>query len=210
MFTGRKLPLTLAFVVLVALAIGASCKGFFVDPVLQSIEVGPSGITIQTGDTNNQQQFTAVATYDDGKRPTNKVTWSVTPSDESVVTLSTGGLAKAVSQGTATITATSTEIPTISGETTLTVTFGCIQSIKVTPDTDPHVTHGDTIAFTAIAHTCAGDKDITSIATWNSSDTTVATIDSDGVATGIKAASTTSITAVSAGVTSNVVTLHVD
>ena len=57
---------------------------------------------------------------------------------------------------------------------------------------------------------CAGDKDITSIATWNSSDTTVATIDSDGVATGIKAASTTSITAVSAGVTSNVVTLHVD
>src|SRR6266480_2296315 len=126
MFTGRRLPLTLAFIVLIGLAFGVSCKGFFPDPVLQSLEVGPSGKTIQTGDTNNTQQFSAVGTYDDGTRVTNKVTWSVDPSDGSVATLSPGGKATAVAPGTATITATSTEIPTIEGSQTLTVTVGCI------------------------------------------------------------------------------------
>jgi uncharacterized protein YjdB len=210
MFTGRKLPLTLAFVVLIGLAFGASCKGFFVDPVLQSIEVGPSGKTIQTGDTNNQQQMTAVGTYDDGKRPTSKVTWSVDPSDDSIVTLSKGGLATAVAKGTATITATSTEIPTISGSTTLKVTVGCINSIDVTPSPDPHVTHGNPLQFTAKAQTCKGEFDITDIATWTSSDTTVATINSNGLANAIKAGGTTNITAESAGKTSAVVVLHVD
>jgi uncharacterized protein YjdB len=210
MFTGRKLPITLAFGVLLGLAFGVSCKGFFVDPVLQSIEVGPSGITIQTGDTNNKQQFTAVGTFDDGKRPTNKVTWSIDPSDGSIATLSTGGLATAVARGTATITATSTDVPTIFGSTTLKVTVGCINSIDVTPSPDPHVTHGETLQFTAKAQTCKGEFDITDIATWTSSDTTVATIDSNGLADGIKQGATTNITAESAGVTSTVVVLHVD
>ncbi len=81
MFTGRKLPLTLGFGVLLGLAFGVSCKGFFPDSVLQSIAVGPASQTIQTGNTNNQQQFTAVGTYNDGTRTDNKVTWSVSPGD---------------------------------------------------------------------------------------------------------------------------------
>ena len=171
--TGRKLPLTLAFTVLVAVAFGASCRNFFVDPVLQSIAVGPVGVSIQTGNSNNQQQMSAVATYDDGTRPTNKVTWSV--DDDSIATVTSGGLLKSLDKlGTVTVTATSTEVPTISGSTTVKVTVGCIQSIKVTPET-PSVPVGDTIQLAAMATTCnIGDVDITDVATWTSSDTTIA------------------------------------
>jgi len=207
MFTGRKLPITLVFGVLLGLAFGASCNGFFPDPVLQSIAVGPASQTIQTGDTNNTQQMSAVGTYSDGTRPDNKVTWSVVPADESVVTLSKSGLATAVAQGTATITATSTEIPTISGSTTLTVTTGCIQRIDVTP-VDPGVRVGNDQPFTAMATTCNGSIDITDVATWNSTNVAVATIDSSGVAHTLTTGST-DITASSGGVTSPAQTLSV-
>ena len=206
MLTGRKLPLTLAFVVLIGLAFGASCRGFFVAPVLQSIAVGPAGQTIQTGTTNNTQQMTAVGTYDDGQRVDHKVTWSADPNG--IVTMGTGGLATAVGQGVATITATSTEIPTIAGSTTLTVTIPCIQSIAVTP-VNPPVTHGDTLQFTAIATTCNGPVDVSTVATWTSSNTSAATIDGNGLATGI-AVGTTNITATLAGVTSPIQTLTVN
>jgi hypothetical protein len=208
MFSGRKLPITLVFSVLLGLAFGVSCKGFFPDPVLQSIAVGPASQTIQTGNTNNTLQMSAVGTYSDGTRPDNKVTWSVVPADESIVTLSKSGFATAVAQGTATITATSTEIPTISGSTTLTVTTGCIQKIDVTP-VDPNIRVGNPQSFTATATTCNGSVDITDVATWKSSNTAVATIDSSGVATTITTG-TTDITASSGGVTSPAQTLTVN
>jgi hypothetical protein len=201
MLTGRKLALTLAFTVLVALAFGVSCRGFFPKPTLQSVAVGPATPTLQTGNTNNTQQMTAVGTYDDGVRVDSKVTWSIADvTGKNVATVGTGGLVTATNQGTATVTATSTEIPTLSGSTTVTVTVSCIQSITVTP-VAPTVTHGSPEQFTATANTCNGPFDITDVATWNSSNTAVATIDSSGNATTI-APGTTNITASSAGVTS--------
>ena len=201
MLTGRKLASTLAFTALVAVAFGAGCRGFFPKSTLQSLAVGPATPTLQTGNTNNIQQMTAVGTYDDGVRPDSKVTWSIADvTGTGVATVSAGGLVTAKNQGTASVTATSTEIPTISGSTTVTVTVACIQSIAVTPP-NPTVTHGNTLPFTATAQTCNGSVNITDFATWTSSDTTKATIDSNGVATGI-APGTTNITAASAGVTS--------
>ncbi len=41
MLTGRKLSLTLAFGVLVIVAIGASCKGFFPDNTLSTVAIQP-------------------------------------------------------------------------------------------------------------------------------------------------------------------------
>ena len=201
MLTGRKLALTLAFTVLVALATGVSCKGFFPNPVLQSVAVGPADPTLQTGNANNTQQMTAVGTYDDGTRPDSKVTWSIVDvTGTNVATVGAGGLVTAQNQGTSSVTATSTEIPTLSGSTTVTVTVSCINSITVTP-VSPQVTHGNSVQFTATANTCNGPFDITDVATWNSSNTAVATIDSNGNATTITAGST-NITATSASVTS--------
>jgi hypothetical protein len=202
MLTGRKLALTLAFTALVAVAFGASCRGFFPKSVLQSLAVGPATPTLQTGNTNNTRQMTAVGTYDDGVRPDSKVTWSIADlTGTNVATVSAGGLVTAKNQGTATVTATSTEIPTLFGSTTVTVTVPCINSIAVTP-VNPTVTHGSTLQFIATAATCNGPVVITDFATWTSSDTTVATIDSSGLATAITAGKTTNITASSAGVTS--------
>ncbi len=209
MLTGRKLALMLAFTALVALAFGAGCRGFFPKSTLQSVAVGPATPTLQTGNTNNIQQMTAVGTYDDGVRPDSKVTWTIADvTGTGVATVSAGGLVTAKSQGTATVTATSTEIPTISGSTTVTVTVACIQSITVTAPSNT-VTHGSTLQFTATASTCNGSFDITDFATWTSSDTTKATINSNGLATAITPG-TTNITAASAGVTSLAQVLTVD
>lgn len=210
MLTGRRLPITLAFVILLGLAFGVSCRGFFVKPNLTQIAVGPTTPTIQTGNTNNTQQFSAFGTFDDGSHSNPPVTWNSTPvsgSTPPVATISASGLATAVNQGTTTITATSTQNPTISGSTTLTVTVGCIQSIAVTPPS-PTIKVGTDQPFTATATTCNGTFDITNVATWVSSNTNVATIDSSGVATAI-AAGTTNITAASAGVTSPIDVLTV-
>jgi len=78
MFTRRKLPLTLAFVVLIGLAFGASCNGFFVDPVLQSITISPASPQVEVTKT---QQLSVFGTYDDGTRKQVKsgVNWSTVP-----------------------------------------------------------------------------------------------------------------------------------
>ena len=84
-------------------------------PTLTGIEVTPANPTIVNG-TN--QQFTATGTYSDASTAdiTSSVTWaSNTPT---VATISSGGLAHAVSQGSSTITAT---LGAVSGHTLLTV-----------------------------------------------------------------------------------------
>jgi hypothetical protein len=205
MWTGRKLPSTLAFVGLIGLAVGVGCRGFFVKPTLTSITVAPATPTIQTGTTGNTQQMTAVGTFDDGSHGNPPVSWN--SSEPGTATISASGLATAVDLGTTSITATSTQIPSITGSTMLTVTVGCIQSIAVTP-TSPSIPNPGTQQFTATATTCNGSFDITSVAKWVSSNTNVATIDSTGLATAVNAG-TTNITASSGNTTSPVDVLTV-
>jgi hypothetical protein len=163
MFAGRKLPLTLAFVVVVALAIGVSCKGFFVDPTLTSIAVGPATPTItnSTPNSTQTQQFTAVGTFNDGSTGSTPVTWSSSNST-TVATISSSGLATAKGVGTTTITATSTKIPTIAGSTTLTVVPANVTSITVTPSSQSTTT-GSLIYLKAVDQ---GGNDISASVTW--------------------------------------------
>jgi trimeric autotransporter adhesin len=210
MLSGRKLTLALAFAGLVALAVGVSCRGFFVKPTLTAIAVSPPTPTITNVAPNNTQQFTVVATFDDGSHGSTPVSWS--SGTQTVATISASGLATAVGLGTASVTAASTLLPNITNTATLTVTLGCIQSIAVTPQSQT-IPHGQTQQFTAMATPCSGSgsgtQDITNIATWNSSNTTVATITSGtggGLATTLTTGST-NITASSAGVLSNTAVL---
>jgi len=121
-----------------------------------------------------------------------------------VATIDTNGVAHAIGLGTTTIRATQLGL---TGSTTLTVTTGCIQRIDVTP-VDPGVRVGNDQPFTAMATTCNGSIDITDVATWNSTNVAVATIDSSGVAHTLTTGST-DITASSGGVTSPAQTLSV-
>ena len=160
MLNGRKLAWTLALAVLVTVAVGVGCRGFFTKSILQSLAVGPATQTIQTGTTGNTQQFTAVGTYDTGTQVDSKVTWSVSPIG--IVSISNTGLATAQASGQTTVTATSTEIPTISGSTSLQVVPGGVTSIKVTPSFQSTKT-GST--FELLAKDQSGN-DISASVTW--------------------------------------------
>ena len=207
MFTGRKLALSLAFTVLVALATGISCKGFFVSPTLSTISVSPSSQTIVTGSSGNTQQFTATGINSDGSPAGNPaVSW--TSSEPSFATISSSGLATAVSVGQTTITATSVQNGTITGSAVLTVSVGCIESITLSEVGTQSVSiNMGTYPITASATTCNGPVDVTQIAVWTSTNTTVATV-TDGTVTLVEVG-TTGITASVGSITSPTTTLNV-
>jgi len=199
-----KLRLAGAFAALATLALAVGCRGFFVKPTLTSLAVGPGSPSIQTGTTNNQVQMFVVGTFNDGSNGTPAVSWSI--SDDQIATITSGGLVTSVGIGSATITATATQNPSITGTQSLSVTVGCIQSITLDPTSGSLSNGGLTsIQITATAHTCNGDFPITDVAQWTSSDTNVATVQAGlVVATGNSGGSgTVTISASSGGVTSN-------
>lgn len=162
MLTGRKLALELAFTALVALAFGASCRGFFPKPKLTAVGITPANPTITDIAPNNIKQFSAVGTFDDGNSGSTPVSWSSNASTTVASIDSNSGLATAVGVGSATITATSTILPTISGTTTLTVVPGNVTSITVTPST---VTTQTNAMFHLLAKDQSGN-DISGSVTW--------------------------------------------
>jgi hypothetical protein len=206
----QKVRLTGTFAALIALALAASCRGFFVKATLSSITVGPATPSIQTGTTNNTVQMIATGTFNDGSTGHPSVSWSITPA--TTATINATGLVTSVATGSATVTATSNDNPAITGTQTVTVTVGCITSIAVTPTSGSLSNGGNTsISLKAEANTCNGVVDITSVAQWTSSNTQIATVSAGVVtATGTTGADgTITITASSGGVTSNSVSITV-
>ena len=186
-----------AFAALATLAVAVSCKGFFVNPTLSTIAVGPVTPTIETGTTNNTVQMTAFGTNNDGSTNTHpSVAWSISPTS-GVATISTSGLVTSVATGTATVTATSNQNPTISGTQTVTVTVGCIQSIQLSQTSGSVSGNNPTLALTATATTCNGPFPVTDVATWTSSNTNLATVSAGTVTEvpGITTGGTVTITA---------------
>jgi uncharacterized protein YjdB len=171
--------------------------------ILSSITVTPETPSVQAGST---KQMTATGTYSDGstKTITSTVDWS--SSDTSEATVSSTGLVTGVAPGTVTITAA---LNSISGTTSVTVTIANLASIAVTPNNASMLADG-TEQFKAIGTLTDGTTtDITGEVTWNSSNTSVATLSSSGLATA-QATGTTNITAISGSITSNTAVLNVD
>jgi hypothetical protein len=173
-----------------------------VTKTLNSIAVTPAAQTIAPGAT---QQYTATGNYSDGttQNITSQVTWS--SSSTSVATINSAGLATAVSAGTTTIKATQGSITSSSATLTVQVTK-TLNSIAVTPAAQT-IAPGATQQYTATGNYSDGTtQNITSQVTWSSSSTSVATINSAGLATAINAGST-EITATQGSVTSLPATL---
>jgi trimeric autotransporter adhesin len=192
-----------AVAALATLAFAISCRGFFVNPTLSSIAVGPGSASIQTGSTNNTVQMFAVGTFNDGSTGNPPVTWSISPSDGSVATISSNGLVTSVATGSATVTATATQNPSITGTQQVTVTVGCISSIVLNPTsaTISVSQSNHTVSIAATANVCSGPPvPITDVATWNTSNSQIATV-AGGVVTAV-AQGQVNITASSGGVTS--------
>ena len=156
---------------------------------LTGISVTPTSADIPVG-TN--QQFTATGTFSDGgmSNLSAKATWI--SSDPTVATVDNVGLVKAVSQGKATISAT---LDSFNSSGALTVDPAALVSISVTP-IGPGITVGEMQQFTATAdYTDNSMVDVTAMASWSSSNGSVASITSGGALSGLaKGQSTISAT----------------
>jgi len=160
----------------------AGCGEFFQDAdELVSISLSPTNSTLQLSKT---QQFMAIGTFGDSSSRdiSSSVNWK--SSSGKVALVNTSGMATANATGTTTITASQGDI---SGSTSLTVSINGT-GLTVSPSSET-ISEGQTVQFTA---TLNGSS--VSGVTWSSSRTTIATIDQEGVATGL-AVGTTSITA---------------
>ncbi|MGD0514617.1 MAG: Ig-like domain-containing protein [Terriglobales bacterium] len=167
----KKFQLVAAFATLFLFALGIGCSGFFVDPVLTSIAVGPTA-TINQGAT---VQESAVGTYNDGSTKTlgSGVQWS--SSTSTVASVTSAGLVTGTSPGSATITAA---YQTTSGTSSITVSLGNVSAIKITPQTGSVAVNAVSLPYFAYA-TVAGDStpvDVSPTATWTTSDPTNVTI----------------------------------
>jgi hypothetical protein len=144
-------------------------------PVLQSIAIAPTQLTLPTGGT---AQLTATGNFSSGppQSLTNTVQWSSSVS--SVATVSAAGLvtctAGATMNGSATITAASGSISASIG---VTCQAPQLKYITVTPSRECEIPAGGKLQLTAIGTFASGQqKNLTSTATWTSSAPSVATV----------------------------------
>lgn len=165
----KKLQILAATAALFSFAGVVGCNGFFVDPVLTSVTVGPTA-TINQGGT---VQESAVGTYNDGSsKSLTNVQWS--SDTQSVATVDANGLVTGVSPGTATVTGSS---GTVSGTSTVTVSLSNVTGLQISPTTANIKANGGTGTFTAKATVSGGQPvDVTATATWTASDTTNTTL----------------------------------
>ena len=153
---------------------------------LVSIAVTPATASILVTGT---QAFTAMGTYTDGSTVdiSNAVIW--TSSDITKATILPTGVATGLAAGTSVMTAS---LNGKSGNGSLTVTVPVtLSSIAITPK-NATIISGATQSYSAIASYSNGTTlDVSTLATWSSSDTNVATIMPTAIASGLIAGSTT-------------------
>jgi hypothetical protein len=173
MLTGRKLASTLAFTAVVALAFGASCRGFFPKNSLSSIAIQPPSPQVQVGQSTGLQAW---GTYQDNNKSqlTSGVVWTTSNNQTVSIDPNTGEITGEGSGGTATITAAAQGIsataqatsflPNVTGLTVCTGTFDtgtCPASTWIISGTT-----GGTQNYYAKATSNSTTVDVTTVATW--------------------------------------------
>ncbi|MFC1990420.1 Ig-like domain-containing protein, partial [Chloroflexota bacterium] len=144
--------------------------------VLDIIDISPEAPTVAAGRT---QQFTATGNYSDNSTAniTGSVAWA--SSSTTVATINASGLAQSLAEGQTTIIA---NLSGVSGNTTLTVSAKVLDVIAVTP-ANPSIDAGRTQQFTANGtYSDASTANLTTFVTWASSNTTVAMVNTAGLA----------------------------
>jgi hypothetical protein len=214
----HTLRLAGAIAALATLALAVSCTGFFVNPTLTSLAIGPDNVSLAPLGT---QQMVATGTFSDGSTQTvtGQSTWS--SSDESVATFNPSIIGQLVA-------APLSSIPNPPGTTTISASDGTVTSSTITVTVCPIVetlvvtvnsgasatiTAGNTATFDAMAtfNGVTGSQDVTSSVSWNISNTTILPSITDGQgATVVGETGTTSVSATLCGFTSQNVSLTTD
>jgi len=160
--------------------------------ILQSIHVESTASSIAAGLT---QQFSATGIYSDGSTQaiTNPI-WN--SSNPNIATVNSTGLVKSLTAGSVNISAT---FNGLTGSSPLTITSAILKSIAVAP-TAPSVAAGLTQQFSAIGIYSDGTSQPIASPIWSSSNPSIATVNSAGLAKSI-AAGSVNITASFGGVT---------
>src|SRR6266566_1401407 len=157
---------------------------------VNSVTVTPASASIQQGQT---VQLTATPKDANGNALSGRVvTWS--SSNTSVASVNTGGFVTSSAAGSATITAASEGK---SGTSAITVTSVPVASVTVSP-APASVPAGQTLQLTATPKDANGNPLTGRVVSWSSSNTSVATVSSSGLVSGVVAGSAT-ITATSEG-----------
>ena len=146
------------------------------DPLLQ-IQISPSSPTLNQGQT---VQLAATAVYQSGKQQdvTGSATWAT--SAAAVATVGNAGALTAVGAGSAKITA---QYQTVTGNIAVTVSSVTLQTITVTPASS-QVPVGESQQLSATGtYSDATTKDLTGTVTWTSSQTSIAGVSANGLAT---------------------------
>ena len=176
---------------------------------IQSIAVSPANNLLAPGLT---ERFAATGTFSDGttQNISNDVNWSSDNAAAATIsnTLPTIGVATAAGPGVAHITATYPGTA-IAGSTLLNVSNATLQAILLTPGAST-ISPANILQFTATGKFSDGTtQPLSFTATWKSSDSSIATINSAGLATGVTAG-TADITAIYQGIPSAPITLTVN
>lgn len=179
-------------------SIVGSTKLQVVAPVAVSIAITPANISMAAGDL---QQLAAFADFTDGSthQLTTSLTWQ--SSDTTIAGISSDGIVAGVATGSSTLSVTS---GSITGSTLVTVLAPALRTIKVTP-ANTSVAAGNTQQLTATGVYSDGSTiDLTTAATWTSSDPAAAAMIPDGAASALTTGWST-ITATALGVSGSTV-----
>jgi hypothetical protein len=201
-----------AVAALAGLALAVSCQGFFPPKTLSSLAVGPAAPIIETGVTDNTVQMYAVGTYNDNSTGSPPVTWSISPSDNSIASITAGGLVTSVAIGSATVTATSVQNPTISGTQTVTVNIANVTGLKLDSTSYTISAINGTVSAYAYAQTASGSVDVSATANWTTGSSSTATVvggTDPVVITGVAAGTTTVTASYTSGSTTYTATANV-
>lgn len=183
----------------VTVLLTSCCGKFFKDATdLVAVSISPSNNTITPGNT---QQFSATGTYQSSSGSTGDITGQTvwTSSDPSVATIDASGIATGVAYGSTTIKGTcgcyDSSVTLTVGSQSVTLT-----SITVTPS-GQSIKVASTQQYTAMGtYSNSTTANISTSVTWSSSDQTVITISSTGLATA-KGTGSATIMATSGSVT---------
>jgi len=151
-----------------------TCNDQIDPPPAASVDLNPPSATVVAGAT---QQFTAVA-YNASQQPIVNAMFSWTSSNPSVATVSATGRATGVAPGDAMIIA-STE----NGKADTSQVHVTVASVEMTPATASVAVYA-TQQFTGVAFNVA-HQPIAATISWRSSNVSIATVNSSGLATGV-------------------------
>lgn len=145
-------------------------------PVATTVSISPASVDLSSfGET---LQMTAAVGDQNGQTMAGApVNWAT--SDNSVATVSAGGLVTAVRNGSATVTATS---GSAAGTATVTVAQSAAR-VDVSPDTHTFSALGDSMQLAAAPFDANDNAVEDATITWSSEDDAVATVDSNGLVT---------------------------